>query len=120
MGDGAGRGPPASGGEAVTTNQRMEIQAVLEALRSSPTALRSTSCPTRRTWSTASATPGTSAGRPTAGATPRRKPVANADLWRPLIELVTTHEVTFGWVRGHSGDPMNDLVDQMAVAAVAR
>jgi ribonuclease HI len=49
----------------------------------------------------------------------QRKPVANADLWRPLIELVTTHEVTFGWVRGHSGDPMNDLVDQMAVAAIA-
>ena len=50
----------------------------------------------------------------------QRKPVANADLWRPLIELVTKHDVTFGWVKGHGGDPMNELVDQLAVAAIVR
>ena len=47
----------------------------------------------------------------------KRQPVANADLWRPLIELVRGADVRFRWVKGHSGDPMNDLVDALAVAA---
>ncbi len=50
----------------------------------------------------------------------QRKPVANADLWKPLIELVKANTVTFGWVKGHSGDRLNDLVDQLAVAAIPR
>ena len=45
-------------------------------------------------------------------------PVANADIWQPLVELVNSGDVTFRWVKGHSGDPMNDLVDELAVAAV--
>jgi ribonuclease HI len=48
----------------------------------------------------------------------QRKPVANRDLWEPLVELVVARgDVTFSWVKGHSGDPMNDLVDQLAVEA---
>jgi len=50
----------------------------------------------------------------------KKQPVANADLWRPLIELVEANAVTFRWVKGHSGDRLNDLVDQLAVAAVPR
>ena len=47
-----------------------------------------------------------------------RKPVANRDLWEPLIGLyVDRGDVAFGWVKGHSGDRMNDLVDALAVAA---
>ena len=54
----------------------------------------------------------------TTGATARRKPVANRDLWEPLVELVVARgDVTFRWVKGHSGDPMNDLVDRLAVEA---
>ena len=50
----------------------------------------------------------------------QRQPVANRDLWEPLINLVRDHgNVTFRWVRGHNGDPMNDLVDGLAVAAIA-
>lgn len=48
----------------------------------------------------------------------QRKPVANVDLWEPLIDLVESQSVTFEWVKGHSGDPMNDLVDRMAVEAI--
>ena len=45
---------------------------------------------------------------------------ANRDLWEPLIDLVLERgNVTFRWVKGHSGDPMNDLVDRLAVAAAA-
>jgi ribonuclease HI len=50
----------------------------------------------------------------------QKKPVANADLWQPLIALVKVHAVTFRWVKGHSGDRLNDLVDQLAVAAIPR
>ena len=50
----------------------------------------------------------------------KKQPVANADLWRPLIELVEADDVTFRWVKGHSGDRLNDLVDQLAVAAIPR
>jgi ribonuclease HI len=47
-----------------------------------------------------------------------KKPVANRDLWEPLIEAVRQRgNVTFQWVKGHSGDPMNDLVDRLAVEA---
>ena len=48
----------------------------------------------------------------------KKEPVANADLWRPLIEQVQRGDVSFRWVKGHSGDSMNDLVDRLAVAAV--
>ena len=48
----------------------------------------------------------------------QRKPVANRDLWEPLVDLVRARgDVTFRWVKGHSGDRLNDLVDEMAVAA---
>lgn len=48
----------------------------------------------------------------------QKQPVANRDLWEPLIDAVRSHGgVDFRWVKGHSGDPMNDLVDQLAVVA---
>lgn len=48
----------------------------------------------------------------------QRQPVANRDLWEPFIELVNSRgNVSFAWVKGHSGDPMNDLVDSLAVEA---
>ena len=47
-----------------------------------------------------------------------KQPVANRDLWEPLIELVRHRgNVSFRWVKGHSGNAMNDLVDRLAVAA---
>ena len=45
------------------------------------------------------------------------KPVANRDLWEPLIELVLASDTTFRWVKGHGSDPMNDFVDRLAVEA---
>lgn len=50
----------------------------------------------------------------------KREPVANSDLWMPLVDLVEGADVTFTWVKGHSGDPMNDFVDQLAVRAIPR
>jgi len=53
--------------------------------------------------------------------TSSKNPVANRDLWEPLVAAVRERwEITFRWVKGHSGDPMNDLVDRLAVVAAAR
>jgi ribonuclease HI len=49
----------------------------------------------------------------------QRAPVANRDLWEPLLELALAPgaAVSFQWVKGHSGDQWNDFVDELAVAA---
>ncbi len=110
--------PSASGGERRTTNQRMEIRAALEAVRAltGPLVVMSDStyvvnCFRDRWWE----------GWLRRGwVNARRQPIANRDLWEPLIELVGVRDdVSFGWVKGHSGDPMNDLVDGLAVAAAS-
>jgi ribonuclease HI len=109
-------GAYAFGHEAHTTNQRMEIQAALEAVLAIDGPLVIVSDSTyvvncfrdkwwegwmRRGWTNSA-----------------RKPVANRDLWEPLIDLVRTRgDVTFRWVKGHAGDEFNDLVDELAVRA---
>ena len=108
----------ASGHDPRTTNQRMEITAVLEALRdhagAGPVEIVSDStyvvnCFRDRWWQGWLAR----GWRNSAG-----KPVANRDLWEPLIELYRTRgDVTFRWVKGHGSDPFNDLVDRLAVEA---
>lgn len=137
--------PSGSGGEARTTNQRMEIQAAYEAVRALVGLGFGTS---GTTGATAPSLFDGSGEHPDGGPivvvsdsayvvncfakkwyvnwqrngwkNSQRKPVANDDLWRPFIELVTTHDVTFRWVKGHSGERMNDLVDALAVAAIPR
>ena len=115
--------PSGAGGERQTTNQRMEIQAVVEAVRTladqfpgRPIDVVSDStyvvnCFRDRWWARWEQNGWRNA---------QKKPVANADLWQPLIALVKANAVTFRWVKGHSGDRLNDLVDQLAVAAVPR
>ncbi len=108
----------ASGAEARSTNQRMEIAAAYEAVRALAGPVEVVSDSTyvvhcfrdkwwegwlRRGWVNTA-----------------KKPVANRDLWEPFIELVRARgDVTFRWVKGHSGDPMNDLVDRLAVEAAS-
>jgi ribonuclease HI len=110
--------PWAAGAEAPSTNQRMEIRAVLEAVRahaSGPLDVVSDStyvvnCFRDRWWE----------GWLRKGwVNSQRKPVANRDLWEPLVTLYRPRagEIRFRWVKGHGGDPMNDLVDRLAVEA---
>ena len=108
--------PSASGGEPRTTNQRMEITAVLRAVEALPGPLHVMSgstyvvnCFRDRWWEK---------WQRNGWQNSKRQPVANRDLWEPLVDLINARgDVTFGWVRGHGEDPLNNLVDQMAVAA---
>jgi ribonuclease HI len=109
-------GRQASGAAPLTTNQRMEIQAALEAVRAldGPLVVVSDS-----TYVVNCFRDGWWQGWLARGwMTSAKKPVANRDLWEPLVTAVRERgNVSFRWVKGHSGNPMNDLVDQLAVRA---
>ncbi|MCA9293937.1 MAG: ribonuclease HI [Phycisphaerales bacterium] len=112
----SGRTREDSGGEANTTNNRMELTAVIQGLealtRASRVDLHSDSQYVlkglsewmegwkARGWRTAD-----------------KKPVKNQDLWEVLDGLREGHEIRFHWVEGHAGHPENERVDALAVAA---
>lgn len=101
------------GGEELTTNNRMELTAVIKGLAAlnKPCSVLVTTdskyvlsgmtewMPNwkKRNWKTAS-----------------KKPVLNVDLWQQLDAQVQQHEVSWEWVKGHSGHPENELADQLA------
>jgi ribonuclease HI len=101
------------GGEADTTNNRMELLAVISALgaltRNSKVAITTDSQYVkngitqwihnwkRNGWRTAA-----------------KKAVKNVDLWQRLDQLVTQHDIEWHWVKGHSGHPENELADLLA------
>lgn len=113
-------GVDAVGGEPATTNQRMELTAVLEALRSNPGDVEIVSDSTyvincfkdgwwrkwiRNGWRNS-----------------KGEPVANQDIWKELVALVDARkdEISFTWVKGHAGDPGNERVDGLATAQARR
>ncbi len=104
-----------SGGEAATTNNKMELTAVLRAIEDNPgrplhLVMDSTYVKDGlEKWSVNWIKNG--------WVTKDKQPVKNREIWEPLIAArdARAHELTFGWVKGHSGDPMNDLVDELAV-----
>jgi ribonuclease HI len=101
------------GGEHETTNNRMELMAVIKGLSAlqRPCDVKITSDSTyvlkgiqewmpnwkKKGWKTAS-----------------KKPVKNVDLWQQLDQLVALHRVDWQWVKGHSGHPENEIADQLA------
>jgi ribonuclease HI len=101
------------GGEPLTTNNRMELTAVIESLaalkRRTPVAIYTDSEYVKngitswihnwkkRGWRTAD-----------------NKPVKNIELWQKLDALVVSHDVQWHWVRGHTGDPGNERADALA------
>jgi ribonuclease HI/uncharacterized phage-like protein YoqJ len=110
-------GPWANGAEAESTNQRMELMAVLDALRNLSGEVEVVSDSTyvvncfrdgwwkgwlKRGWKNS-----------------KKEPVANRDLWEPLIDLYREREgeLSFRWVKGHAGDEWNDVADRLAVEA---
>ena len=113
--DGAVNG---SGGEAHSTNQRMEVMAAWKALQNFEDEDRTIVIVSDSTYVVKCFNDGWWRGWLRRGwRNSQNQPVANRDLWEPFIDLVNTRgRVEFRWVKGHSGDPMNDLVDRLAVA----
>ena len=101
------------GGEPHTTNNRMELIAVIRALqtltRACPVAIHTDSQYVKNgieTW--------IHGWRRNGWKTADRKPVKNADLWRELAALAAQHEVTWHWVRGHADNEGNIRADALA------
>ncbi len=106
-----------SGAEADTTNNRMELTAVIRALE----ALKRRAVVTVHTDSEY-VRRGITEWLPNWKArdwkTTDRKPVKNRDLWERLDELAAGHDIDWRWVKGHSGVPGNERVDALATAAI--
>jgi ribonuclease HI len=101
------------GGEAETTNNRMELEATIQALgalkRECQVILTTDSQYVRK-----GITEWIHGWRKNGWKTAAKKPVKNADLWQALDELTKKHQVEWRWVKGHSGHPENELADQLA------
>lgn len=102
-----------SGGEAKTTNNRMEMMAAiraLETLKKPCTATLYTDSQYLQKGVTEWLAGWKAKGWP--------KRIKNQDLWKELDELLQKHDVTFHWVRGHAGHPENERADKLATDAI--
>ncbi len=105
-----------SGGEANTTNNRMELTAVIEALSLLKRPCRVT-LTTDSKYVADSVTKGWVYGWQKRGwKKSDGKDAINVDLWQRLLPLLQTHEVTFVWIKGHAGHQYNEICDKLAVA----
>lgn len=111
-----GREKELSGGEAVTTNNRMELTAVIEGL----SALKEP-CIVELYSDSKYVIDGLSLGwaeswRQKGWRKADKKPALNPDLWEKLLELTSIHQMRYHWVKGHAENEKNNRCDQMAVA----
>ena len=107
------------GGEALTTNNRMELTAVIEALR----ALKwpcEVAVYTDSQYVRQGITEWIHNWKRRGWTTSDKKPVKNADLWRALDEQVARHTIHWQWIKGHSGDEGNERADALANAGATR
>ena len=109
-----------SGGERQTTNNRMELTAVIEGLSALTRPCR-VNVVTDSKYVVDAITLGWARKWRAQGWMRNKKEKAlNPDLWEALLNLLDRHEVTFTWVKGHAGHPENERCDALAVAAIAR
>ena len=106
-----------SGGEAATTNNRMEIMAVVRALKSltKPSVVV---VHTDSRYVMDGATQWMKRWKANGWKTSDKKPVKNNDLWLALDEAIAPHQVTWRWVKGHSDHVENNRADELARAAI--
>jgi ribonuclease HI len=105
-----------SGGEPLTTNNRMELLATIRALE----ALKrpcSISLTTDSVYVRDGITKWVHNWQRNGWRTADRKPVKNADLWQELLAVAAPHMISWHWVRGHDGHPENERADRLACAA---
>lgn len=104
-----------SGGEAMTTNNRMEMTAAIEALNALKRPCR-VSLTTDSNYVRDGITKWIHGWQRNGWRTADKKPVKNADLWQALIKAASRHQVEWHWVRGHDGHPENERADTLASA----
>jgi ribonuclease HI len=114
----AGRTREMNGGEAHTTNNRMELMAAISALealtRPSAVELHTDSQYVRN-----GITQWLAGWKRNGWKTTDKKPVKNADLWRRLDEATARHTIDWRWVKGHAGHPLNERADELARQGMA-
>ena len=111
----AGKEKELSGGEEMTTNNRMELTAVVTALEMLKEACRVT-LTSDSTYVIHSVTKGWVYNWEKKGWKKGSTPVPNADLWQKLLLVAQPHEIEWVWVRGHNEHPYNERCDRLAVA----
>ena len=106
------------GGDPATTNNRMELLAAITALES-----LSRPVPVQLYTDSKYVLDGITKWLPgwqrNGWQTAAKKPVKNVDLWKRLVEAMERHQVTWHWVKGHSGDPGNERADELARLGIA-
>jgi ribonuclease HI len=106
-----------SGAEALTTNNRMELTAVIRALEALKRPVQARVY-TDSEYVRRGVTEWLSAWKARGWRTAARKPVKNQDLWERLDELRANHQIEWHWVPGHAGVPGNERVDRLANEAI--
>ena len=101
------------GGEPETTNNRMELTAAIRALEALSRPCRH-EITTDSNYVRQGITQWMAGWKRKGWKTADKKPVKNQDLWRRLDELAQQHDVSWHWVRGHSGHPENERADDLA------
>lgn len=115
-----GREKELSGGEAQTTNNRMELTAVIEGLSALKEPCIVHLCSDSRYVIDALQKGWAESWRTHGWKRADRSPALNADLWEQLLALTHTHQLTYQWVHGHQGHPENERCDALAVAQSQR
>ncbi|MDE5995559.1 MAG: ribonuclease HI [Eubacterium sp.] len=104
-----------SGANADTTNNRMELTAVIEALNALKEPCNVTLTTDSKYVCDAINQEWVYSWKKNGWKKADKKPALNVDLWEKLLELLEIHKVTFVWVRGHNGHPYNERCDTLAV-----
>lgn len=105
-----------SGGEKETTNNRMELTAVIEGLKALKMPCDVTLTTDSKYVADALLKGWAKSWKANGWKKKDKKPALNPDLWEELLKLYETHNVTIVWVKGHAGHPENEICDSLAVA----
>ena len=105
-----------SGGEAETTNHRMELTAFLRALEELKEPCRITLCSDSKYVIDGLQKGWAKGWRARGWKKADKSPALNPDLWARLLELAEPHTITYKWIKGHAGHPENERCDRLAVA----
>ena len=109
-----------SGGDPETTNNRMELMAVISALEALKEPCEVTLCSDSQYVCNAISKGWARSWKKNGWRRSNKEPALNPDLWELLLQQLDRHHVTVNWVKGHAGHPENERCDRLAVTAAER